>query len=86
MRLVTNKLTVSLTPFDTNTQFYQGAYSGNTETEERVVLPYPSNHRYYGSNTVDLTRTTESHVIVNIELRRAYCNLVVRIQRYPSRR
>ena len=81
---VTNKLTVSLTPFDTNTQFYQGAYSGNTETEEGVVLPYPSNHRYYGSNTVDLTRTTESHVIVNIELRRAYCNLLFESKDIPQ--
>ena len=73
-----------MAPFDTNNQFYQGAYSGSTETEKGVVLPYPSNHRYYGSNTVDLTRTTESHVVVNIELRRAYCNLLFESKDIPQ--
>lgn len=81
---VTNKLMVSLASFDTNTQFYQGAYSGSTETAEGVILPYPSNHRYYGSSTVDLTQTTESHIVVNIELRRAYCNLLFESKDIPQ--
>lgn len=81
---VTNKLTVSLAPFDTNTLFYQGAYSGSTEIAEGVILPYPSNHRYYGSNSVDLTQATESHVVVNIELRRAYCNLLFESNDIPQ--
>lgn len=80
---VTNKLIVSLAPFDNNAQFYQGIYWGNTETEEGKVLSYPSNHRYYGSSTIDLTQTTESYVTVNIELKRAYCNLMFESKDIP---
>lgn len=81
---VTNKLIVSLASFDTNNQFYQGAYSGNTETEEGKTLLHPSNHRYYGSSTVDLTKTTETYVFVDIELKRAYCNLMFESNDLPQ--
>lgn len=81
---VTNKLIVSLASFDTNNQFYQGAYSGSTETEEGKTLLFPSNHRYYGSSTVDLTKTTESYVMVDIELKRAYCNLMFESDDLPQ--
>lgn len=81
---VTNKLIVSLAPFDNNTQFYQGIYWGSTETEKGKVLSYPSNHRYYGSNIIDLTQTKESYVTLNIELQRAYCNLMFESKDIPS--
>lgn len=81
---VTNKLIVSLASFDTNDQFYQGAYSGTTQTYDGRVLLYPSNHRYYGSKTVDLTKATGSYVVVDIELKRAYCHLMFESNDLPQ--
>lgn len=81
---VTNRLIVSLAPFDTNTQFHQGIYFGNTEIEEGTTLSHPSNHRYYDSNTIDLTTVTQSNVVVNLELKRAYCNLMFESKDIPQ--
>lgn len=81
---VTNRLIVSLAPFDKNNQFYQGTYSGNTEVTEGEICSYPSNHRYYGSSIVDLSQSTASHVNVNIELLRAYCTLTFESKDIPQ--
>lgn len=74
--IVTNKLTVSLGNFATNTNFHQYIYSGAMQVDADTILSHPSVERCFGSVLVDFRNPQQNpNPQVPLVLRRTYYSL-----------
>ena len=72
---VTNKLTVSINPLNTNDAFYQSIYQGNMHLKSDSISSHPTVRYLYGSSELDFPAGSGSYLQTTIRLQRGYYSL-----------